>query len=605
MRLSKILFSLLFVGILLAQQKIFAQVKVFMTATPQEAAKNEYITLKVTVQNGNQIDKIEMPNIIDFNLMGGPSQESSTSVVNGVTNTTFALSYILQPKNAGTFTIASCAATIDGNLYKTAPVKIVVSNKTISNNTPNNNITISPQNIFNEPSQSTSFDENILRNGETAADKIKKNMELRLETNKNTCYVGQPIIASYKLYTRLQSECSINKNPSFSGFSVLDIKKENLDDYYTQEKLNGKLYNVYGIRKAQLYPLQSGDIEIETAVLDNVINFRNIDYTNNFTEKVSLSSKPISIHVLPLPEKNKPENFNGAVGDFSIEANVEKNNFSTDENGKLLVTITGSGNMQMLTEPSINWPANTDFFESKVIDNTNISTVPVSGSKTFEILFTVNESGNYIIPAIAFSFFNPYNQSYKTIYSKPQTLVITKGTGIKKNISANKNKPVEQMIDNKLLSRKILLGLFIIALLIIGFLFYNGKKNRKNKLQTENKVETTHVLEEIQLPTYNSNKNYFAKSCQIENLENYPLFYADLQEEFIIFLKEKYNLEDKQYNNNTLLQALANKNMETNLLANLKNLLKTIEAKKYAPFEDEQDKIDLFKHVQAFASSQI
>src|SRR4029078_12057777 len=73
-------------------------------------------------------------------------------------------------------------------------------------------------------------------------------------------------------------------------------------------------------------------------------------------EKVTLQSKPALITVKPLPEKNKPPFFKGAVGNFTIEAALEKNSFTTDDAGKLNITISGEGNMSMVISPDIDWP---------------------------------------------------------------------------------------------------------------------------------------------------------------------------------------------------------------------------------------------------------
>jgi len=56
----------------------------------------------------------------------------------------------------------------------------------------------------------------FLKPGENAADKIQKDLFIKLDVSKTSCYVGQPIIVSFKLYTRLRSESTITDAPSFN-----------------------------------------------------------------------------------------------------------------------------------------------------------------------------------------------------------------------------------------------------------------------------------------------------------------------------------------------------------------------------------------------------
>ena len=175
---------------------------------------------------------------------------------------------------------------------------------------------------------------------------------------------------------------------------------------YSIERLNGREYNVYTLRKSQLYPLQAGAVELESAEVDNTIHFIKEEYFSNqrneideffgnliptaispeglLDEKVTLKSNPVAINVKPLPEVDKPTSFKGAVGKFNLDVSLLKNNFTTDDAGKLIITISGEGNMSMVTAPEINWPQGIEGYDPKMKDDLEKLTVPISGKKTFE-----------------------------------------------------------------------------------------------------------------------------------------------------------------------------------------------------------------------------
>lgn len=585
-----------------------AQIKFIESISPEKAGKNDYITLKLTVENASNIEQINPPSLSDFIILGGPSQESAVNNINGVVTQTLSLLYTLQPKKAGSFIIGPSTAIINGKTYKSNSIKVSVSNKASSNNGQNNPMAglqspFAGMDIFDEPKPQERYDDYILRNGETVQDKVSKNMQLKLQTSKSSCYVGEPILATYKLYTRLQSESNVTKNPSFNGFSVVDMMQQIDQSSYNKEKLNGREYNVYLIRKAQLYPLQAGTIELEAATLDNKVTF--VKYENGigkngtmFSENVSLSSKPSSINVLPLPDKNKPSNFNGAVGNFTIEASVEKNNFSTDETGKLLITITGSGNMQLLTTPEIEWPTSFEVFETKGTDNINTGTIPLSGSKMFEIPFAVSTVGKYTIPKIGFSFFDPTARMYKTVSSVEIDINVSKGVGIAANNTSTKEKKAPMSLLNRIFSNRWLVVLFLAWLILTGVIIWMRKEKKKdNKINSavvEEKIISTEVIPE----TISFNRNYLEKTADCLARENCIDFYTLINEEMKGFLESKYSLPKEIINGKTLGAALDKSGVDNSLILQTEALLSDIEWQLYTPFERNERLNEMYAKAQ-------
>ena len=350
------------------------QVRLTTSISPLKINKDQYAQIQFTLENATEVKQLVPPELNDFTIINGPSRVNSIRNINGIVKRYITVTYILKPKKPGKFNIGPAIANADGQNLKSNTVILQVLNGVSGNITGNNNL-LSPfsgLDPFEETKAEIPYSDYILRNGENALEKINKNMFVRAEVNKSTCYVGEPVIANYKLYTRLKSESNLIKNPSLNGFSVIDLQQPD-HSTYTREVISGKEYNVYTLRKAQLYPLQPGKLELETAQLENKIRFIKEDYARkqlndmnevlrDFTEiavspqgteehSVILESKPVFISVKPLPENNKPLNFKGAVGKFDISAGLAKSNFTTDDAGKLLVVITGQGNLQLVNAP--------------------------------------------------------------------------------------------------------------------------------------------------------------------------------------------------------------------------------------------------------------
>ncbi len=91
----------------------------------------------------------------------------------------------------------------------------------------------------------------LVKPGEKVEDKIRKNFFIKVEVSKTDCYLGEPIVATYKLYARLRSDSRVTRHPSLNGFSVYDMIDPS-EDRVSVEKVNGKNFSVHMIRKTQL-----------------------------------------------------------------------------------------------------------------------------------------------------------------------------------------------------------------------------------------------------------------------------------------------------------------------------------------------------------------
>jgi hypothetical protein len=483
----------------------FAQVKFSAAASSKTIGINEYLQVQFIIENAANVEGVAPPPFKDFAVVSGPNQQSSVSNINGSIKQSISVGYVLKPLTAGSFTIAPAMAKIDGKDYRSNSIRINVNNSNSSSKSGGNTYSPYGNILLDFPSEPVThqFDDYILRKGENAAEKIKKNLFIKIDVNKTTCYVGEPIVATYKLFTRLKSESNVLKTPSFNGFSVSELEMPN-NYSITTEKSGGREYNVYTLRKVQLYPLQSGTLTLEPLEVKNSVTFLKAEYAGrrngdifydmlrNFADEtapvdateqqiITVSCAPLNITVKPLPGANKPADFKGAVGNFKINASLEKNSITTDDAGALKVVISGSGNLQMINAPTVLWTNGLEGFESKSTEQVDKFSVPMKGEKVFLYPFTVANTGNFTVPAINFSYFDNTSQSYKTISTQPVFLNVKKGTGISgKFVNArNKISNSENMITDFLTENSLYFiggGVFFLAFAIVALI----KSRRKN-----------------------------------------------------------------------------------------------------------------------------
>ena len=610
-----ILFALTVTG-----QFALAQVKFSASVSSPHISKNEFLQLRLTVENAKEVEQITPPSFKNFSLVSGPNQESGMTMINGDVKHYISLNYVLKPKAPGNFSIAPATAKADGKELKSNAVTVQVSNTLSSNNSGGNNFNspFAGVNPFEDIVPENPFKDNILRKGESAAEKVSKNMFIKLELDKTSCFIGEPVIATYKLYTRLKSESNLVKNPSFNGFSVIDLQMpDNVS--YKKEKVNGREYNVYIIRRAQLYPLQAGNLELESAEIENNVYFIKEEYANRQSEfmndmmkefaeasmppeamenhKVTLQSKPASVMVKPLPDVNVPASFKGAVGNFVIAAMLEKNNFTTDDAGKLKIIVSGAGNLQLVNVPEIQWPQGFETFEPSTADDFIKTTVPVSGRKIIDYSFTVAEPGNYILPPIKFSYFNAKEGKYKTDSTKPVSFTVAKGTGKTAKPVVAENKKADNNFLNKFISNRRWVVSTVAILILCGLIFWL-KKDKKKEIVTQNKIKLQEAKREeeqkfaavIEL----HQKNWLQKAGELLHNENSSAFYNELNYALKSYLAKKLQLPVETINKKNITEQLDKKNIAVNTSIQLQQLMNDIELQLYTPFAEKEKMQQLY-----------
>ena len=184
--------------------------------------------------------------------------------------------------------------------------------------------------------------------------KMQRNLFMKVLVDKRVCFVGEPVTATFKLYSRLESKSDIVKNPGFYGFTVQDMISL-ADRLTTTETINGKKFDVHVVRKVQLYPLQHGIFSIDAMEVRNKVEFSKsavskkteqeiaegvfpdneiADRLNTVVYENNMSTEPVAITVKPTPPKNKPAEYNGATGNFKITALLQKNLVAKNEEGR-------------------------------------------------------------------------------------------------------------------------------------------------------------------------------------------------------------------------------------------------------------------------------
>ncbi len=357
------------------------------------------------------------PEINDFYVLSGPNQSTSHSIqiINGrrTSSITITYSYYLQATGEGKFTIPAATAMVGNQRYTSNTVEIEV----IAGEKP----AAAPQPSASPTQQPPDVD-------------VSDELFVRILTNRKNIYRGEYIIATIKLYTRLSiTGFGESEMPDFQGFWTQDIESPTQLNL-VRENVDGKIFNTAVIKKVILFPQKTGVITIEPFTLETYIrqqtnrprslfdDFFGSSYTNVLKPLASNTVK-INVKDLPVPA---PEGYEGAVGNLDIKAEIDKLEAITNDALTYKIIISGNGNVQLIDAPRINFPPDFETYDPKVQTNVKNGENGQSGSKTFEYLLIPRHAGNFRIPQVTLSYFEPQSEQFRTSTTSEFNIAISK-----------------------------------------------------------------------------------------------------------------------------------------------------------------------------------
>lgn len=454
----------------------------------------DQVQVQFTIRDAENLQTITNPSDKDFVIVGGPyqSQSSNTQITGNrmVTSQSVSLTYVLQPRHEGTFTIPGVTARDgSGHSYVSNSLTIQVVAGSLAQQQPQRRgraydpfeedddvmalmrqmqqmqqmqaqrmqqlQQMRAQQQQQQPQQQATADAPV-NDGE-----INKDLFIKVSADKNKVKIGEQVTISYKLYSRIPMQVSISKLPSLNGFWTqdFDIPKQAKP---TEEVVNGKKYQVFLLKKSALFPQQTGTLELDPAeakgsarivqqvkrsmadVFGKGTLMMNDPFFNNAIFNtvaykdvpVHLQSTPVKISVLPLPDREKPMGYTGAVGKFEVSSKIDKHEITTDEVATLTFRVDGSGNLKLIEAPNLNLPNGLSTYDPVIIDTITGRSTVISGSKIITYVITPQTPGEYVIPAFNFSYYNPQLNGYVSTSTNPIKLKVTPG---KRIVSSQQN----------------------------------------------------------------------------------------------------------------------------------------------------------------------
>lgn len=553
---------------LIASNSLLAQVQFEAKVSKNSLGVNERLRIEFTMNADG--DNFQPPNFeaSGFRVVGGPSQSVSQSWINGRSTFNKSYIYILLPTQKGALTIKQASIEINGQVYKTSPLKINVTNAVEIPKDPN----------------------------EMPAISADDNLYLVADISKTNPYLNEPITVVYKLYFSynigITNWRELNK-PKYNDFwsQNIDIKQLKAED----GMFKGERYRYVVLRKTVLYPTKSGKLEIEPLSLDidcqvptNRRNFWGQALMTEDSKRVSAGSKIITVKALP--EKGKPDDFTGAVGRFDFRVKPSKTLLKNGESFDLDLSVVGTGNLKLFTLPKPVLPSALEMYDPVHDEKVATPLSGMTGKIADKYTIIPQYKGNYQIKPLRFNYFDLNTNSYKTIASQPITITVLDGPSVASSGTTNPNNVAKNKIEvaktfaynkqqtileqnekddflgSNLFYSLVMLPFLAIPLLIVG-------KRRKEASDNDilgNKIKKSNALA----------KKYLSEAKK--HLGNKEPFYIALEKALHNFLKAKLNIETSEMSKEKISEILKSKNAESETISDFIRLTENCELARYA-----------------------
>jgi hypothetical protein len=376
-----------------------------------ESGKDIYVgegfNFYIVIRGNENAGKVDIEPLRQYNPQsGGSRKQSSINIINGRTtqSVTTIMTYVLTAAQAGRIQLPSLTVEIDGKAYRTNPVAV-----------------------------------NIIKPGTT------DQLDLEVDLSQQQCYVGQPVIMMVKFFISADIGDFQFNIPALSG-----------DDFYIEEPdvtdPQAKLYRLHSgmtIMASQsrvvhngkesillsfskvLIPKHSGRISIESSSVSAAVavgRTRSRDPFDSFFggqtqyRRFSVSSKPLELEVLPLPDEGKPAQFYGLVGQYTISASATPTQINVGDPITLTIKIGGSEYLK-----PVQWPALENVSEMAAnfkIPAQKASPTIDDGFKVFTQTIRANNDHVAEIPPIPLAYFDAEKGRYITATTEPIKLEV-------------------------------------------------------------------------------------------------------------------------------------------------------------------------------------
>lgn len=359
----------------------------------------EAATLSLRFEGGQPDAMPTLPSLRGLQIVSQGSSSQMT-VVNGRFSSAVHYNFALVPNAPGEYVIPPLTVKVDGQTLTSEPVKLVAT----------------------KPGSSA---------GGAGADPLAF---LKIQTSKTNVYVGEVFTLELQAFFHQGIANSAELAQSFDDYTGNPLKSEGVSVLKTahlqqrRAQTGGSVYRVATIVVAAT-AIKPGPLVMES--IDANLTLHLPTGQRSFfggqqlrAQQVVLTADPFSMVVESLPA-GAPGTFNGAIGQFELNAIASPTNVAAGDPITLKVYLSGLGTIQGLQLPEQNWKGFKLYPPTSKVES--LDPVGVQGTNEIEQVISPESTEIREIPPIVFSYFDPEAKSFKTLQHAAVPITVRPG----------------------------------------------------------------------------------------------------------------------------------------------------------------------------------
>jgi hypothetical protein len=397
--------------------------------------------------------------------------------------------------------------------------------------------------------------------------------------------------------------------PDLAGFLTQEVQLPQ-EKSFKLEHHNGRNYGTVVWRQYVLFPQRTGKLTIPSIKFEGVVlqQNRTIDPFEAFFNggstivevKKTIVAPEITIQVDELPATT--QTFSGGVGEFSISSNISNNELQANDALTLKVNIKGKGNMKLFKDPVVDFPKDFEIYDPKVTDNTKVSASGSSGSKTYEYVVIPRHGGNYTIPPITFTYFNPSTKKYETVKTDTFHINVQRKESENTSVSGHINQEDIKILASDIrhihlgksritdpskafhrsLSYYLISWCSVLSMLFVYFVRRYLSATNSNTVKSKKKKASKIASKRL-------------KKASALLHDNRPYeFFEEVSKALFGYLSDKLNLQLSELNKDNILELLQRKNVSETCTSQIIAVLDQCEFARFAPGDPVETMDDIY-----------
>ena len=447
-------------------------------------------------------------------------------------------------------------------------------------------------------------------------------LSVSLTPSKKSIYEGEQFSVTLGFHTYEHFEGGLQATDMNTGDDFI-VHRSDLSTMKFEPVEGSRSEMQASAKFAWLSPTKSGNLQIppfkfkytklgEPKVVEENKQMGGMTFSSRSVKQESVEaeaqSPTINITVKPLPTEGKPANFSGMVGNYNFSADFDRTELKVGEAMTLTINIKGDGLPGSITDPKLP-----DFGEFRSVPPENELNKKVVGNKVIttkniRVFLYPKKKGEFTIPEITYSWFNPSKKKYETAKAGPWNVTVEKGEAAPEAIfqapvaqgpAAVQKQEIESLgsdirfihkvnenRDNSAPYKNILFWV-IFAAAIPFYLIVTAAVRSRRKHNSDAALVRKGKADKML-------KARFADAREALKKGDAKALYAALENGLINYLSDKTNLEFKGMTRPQMKEELAKLGVKDETIATIDSWLEKCAFARYAPVnptKDEQEQM--------------